>query len=89
MPLPVVEDDDLPDTLYHYTDASGLHGILENNSLWATHAAYLNDSQEFIYGMQMIGSELGAWVKRVPDEAKQGWDPRIPLPGLMIPLAIS
>ena len=57
--------------LYHYTDAGRLHGILESNRLWATHAAYLNDSQEFVYGMQVIINELSAWVKDVPEEAKQ------------------
>jgi len=48
----------LPDNLYHYTDAGGLHGILSGQKLWATHAAYLNDSQEFLYGMQLILDEL-------------------------------
>ena len=85
MSLPVIEDDDLPEDLYHYTDSRGLHGILESNALWATHAAYLNDSQEFIYGMQMIGKELAEWIKRVPDEAKQGWNRPIPFPGIVIP----
>jgi hypothetical protein len=47
MTLRVIDDDDLPEDLYHYTDAGGLHGILENNTLWTTHAAYVNDSQEF------------------------------------------
>jgi hypothetical protein len=88
MTLPVIDDDDLPEDLYHYTDAGGLHGILESNRLWATHAAYLNDSQEFVYGMQVIINELSAWVKDVPEEAKQGWDPALPLPGVMIPVAI-
>ncbi len=31
---------------YHYTDAGGLHGILDNIVFWATKAAYLIDSQE-------------------------------------------
>jgi hypothetical protein len=44
MSLPVIKDDDLPQELYHYTDAGGLHGILNNNSVWPTHAVYLNDS---------------------------------------------
>ncbi len=32
--------------LMHYTTASGLDGIVSNGSLWATHAAFLNDSEE-------------------------------------------
>jgi hypothetical protein len=35
--------------LYHYTDARGLMGILDSQTLWATNIHYLNDSQEFDY----------------------------------------
>lgn len=34
--------------LHHYTTASGLHGILTSQSLWATHISYLNDDEEHI-----------------------------------------
>ena len=84
---PIIEDDDLPEHLYHYTNAGGLHGILESNSLYATHAAYLNDWQELLYGMQMALDELKEWLKSSPDDAKAGWDSA--LPGWMISLAIK
>ncbi len=32
--------------LFHYTNAKGLAGIIESKSIWATHYAYLNDSEE-------------------------------------------
>lgn len=32
--------------LFHYTNAKGLMGIIESQSIWATHYAYLNDSEE-------------------------------------------
>lgn|GEM_PF-3999544 len=32
--------------LFHYTDESGLYGILETQTLWMTHFAYLNDNKE-------------------------------------------
>lgn len=32
--------------LFHYTNAKGLIGIIESQSIWATHYAYLNDSEE-------------------------------------------
>ncbi len=38
--------DEWPDELFHYTNINGLKGILETQTLWATHYAYLNDSQE-------------------------------------------
>jgi len=37
---------DSHDELYHYTTAAGLSGILESKSLWATHAAFVNDEEE-------------------------------------------
>lgn len=40
--------------LYHYTDIGGLKGILDAQQLWGTHVAYLNDSQEFSYGVDSI-----------------------------------
>ncbi|MEE6139854.1 DUF2971 domain-containing protein [Mycobacterium sp. 050128] len=77
--VPVIEDDPLPDEpLYHYTDAGGLHGILEKEALWATHAAYLNDSQEFVFGIQKIEAELRQLAQHPPDEAKGAWDPNLP-----------
>jgi hypothetical protein len=48
----------LPDVLYHYTDAAGLLGIVQSGQLWASHAAFLNDSTEISY------------VKRVLDRAR-------------------
>jgi hypothetical protein len=36
------------DVIYHYTAQSGLYGILENQTLHATHYAYLNDTTEMV-----------------------------------------
>ncbi len=36
----------MPDVLYHYTNAGGLHGMLSSNSIWLTHYRYLNDTSE-------------------------------------------
>ncbi|MDO3334051.1 DUF2971 domain-containing protein [Mycobacteroides abscessus] len=58
--------------LYHYTDAGGLKGILDSEQLWGTHAAYLNDSQEFAYGVEAISNmiaDYAEWVK----EPEAGW----------------
>ncbi|MEU6190491.1 hypothetical protein [Nocardia sp. NPDC047038] len=40
--------------LYHYTDINGLKGILDSGEIWLTHMAYLNDSQEFEYGIGVM-----------------------------------
>jgi hypothetical protein len=38
--------------LYHYTTVDGFLGILDSDSLRATHIRYLNDSQEFIDALE-------------------------------------
>jgi hypothetical protein len=41
----------MPEILYRYTTAGGLFGILQNKSIWATDARFLNDAQEIIYAL--------------------------------------
>src|ERR1039458_1281657 len=48
------EQTPVPSLLFHYTDVSGLHGILNTAQLWATHAAYLNDRTELIHSIQLV-----------------------------------
>ena len=36
----------LPDELYHYTGIHGLKGIVESQTLWATHYKYLYDAEK-------------------------------------------
>lgn len=40
--------------LYHYTSIEGLKGILDSSSLWFTDGKFLNDSTEFIHGIEKI-----------------------------------
>lgn len=40
--------------LYHYTDVTGLKGIIDNESIWATDIRYLNDSKELIAGIEQV-----------------------------------
>ncbi|MBF8802166.1 DUF2971 domain-containing protein [Pseudomonas asiatica] len=41
-------------SLYHYTDAHGLMGIIQNKALWATDMGFLNDSKEMFAGISLI-----------------------------------
>ncbi|MGE3855275.1 MAG: DUF2971 domain-containing protein [Planctomycetota bacterium] len=50
----------LPPELFHYTDTSGLLGILENASIRATHFGFLNDSREVRYGFELAMEQLEA-----------------------------
>jgi hypothetical protein len=55
-------DSETPSGLYwHYTNASGLLGILQSNALWASSASMLNDSRELAFGEDLIHS---VWEKR-------------------------
>jgi hypothetical protein len=47
-----------PATLYHYTDARGLLGIIESRALWATDFRYLNDGKELLYPYEPLLHEL-------------------------------
>lgn len=41
-------------SLFHYTDAHGLMGIVKNQGLWATDVRFLNDSMEMHAGLQLV-----------------------------------
>jgi hypothetical protein len=43
-----------PDTIFHYTTAAGLLGIIKSNRLWASDVLYMNDSTEVEYGRKLI-----------------------------------
>jgi hypothetical protein len=64
------DDSALPPDVYHYTSGVGLLGILKSQSLWATHAAYLNDAQEIAYGLNSVVGELRqmANLQEMPEE---------------------
>jgi len=42
------------ETLFHYTTAAGLLGILKNGNIWASDLRFLNDAQESVYARDMI-----------------------------------
>lgn len=44
--------------LYHYTDANGLKGIIQNEEIWLTDYKNLNDPSEITYGMEVINKLL-------------------------------
>lgn len=45
-------------TLYHYTDANGLKGIVESKSLWLTDINYMNDAGELKYAQNLIDNVI-------------------------------
>lgn len=69
---------DVPEErLYHYTSFTGLLGIVESRSLWASDIRYLNDSAELKHTVDLIRQEvsqrIGAGHKK-PDLLNQFYD---------------
>ena len=46
--------DAIPNQLFHYTDGSGLLGILQTSTLWASDAELMNDSEELRFGANLF-----------------------------------
>lgn len=45
---------DSPESLFHYTTAEGLLGILNSSQLWASDLRFLNDVREGLYAKQLL-----------------------------------
>jgi hypothetical protein len=62
-----------PSAMFHYTTASGLIGILESGSLWATHANFLNDSAECQLLNRLLTPQIKSeFEKIVPELTARG-----------------
>jgi hypothetical protein len=57
-----------PKQIYHYTNAAGLLGILQNKSIWATDAHCLNDAQELRYGTELAIAYARSVLKATDSE---------------------
>lgn len=54
-------------TLYHYTDSSGLLGIISSGQVWATHVSRLNDKTEYNLGLSLAESLALNCPTRLPN----------------------
>jgi Protein of unknown function (DUF2971) len=57
-----------PALLYHYTDARGLIGIVENRCLWATDTRFLNDELEAVYAGNVVSGALESLTVNPEDD---------------------
>ena len=46
------------ESLFHYTDANGLYGILNSNTLWATNIRFMNDYSEGSFGIRQVAHAI-------------------------------
>ncbi|MDR6664276.1 DUF2971 domain-containing protein [Rhizobium sp. 1399] len=75
---PVVErifdETKIPDSLFHYTSAAGLLGILGQHKLWFSDAAFMNDGSEALHGLRVMSHVIDEFMKDQPDEFKEAAD---------------
>jgi hypothetical protein len=60
------EDGHPPPTLYHYTGADGLIGIVTSGRLWASGIGYMNDATEETYAASVIQRAVDDVADRIP-----------------------
>ncbi len=58
-------------TLFHYTNQSGLLGIVKSGNLWATNIHYLNDYNEFALARRLAEDEINNQLSQLTDELKK------------------
>jgi len=59
------------DLLWHYTTPEGLTGIIESSSLWATDVFYLNDSAEFMHGINIARKIIKQKISSLGGDKKE------------------
>ena len=59
------------DLLWHYTTPEGLIGIIESNCLWATDVFYLNDSAEFMHGINIARDIIKQKISSLVGDQKE------------------
>jgi hypothetical protein len=57
------QSDSPPNTLYHYTDQTGLLGIIKESELWATKVQYMNDTTEFGRAVELAKASMAARIR--------------------------
>lgn len=72
-----VENGDRPAVLFHYTDASGLLGIVKDQELWATDVQFLNDGEELIYAARTIAVHARDRAEQIHPSAQPVLDDRV------------
>jgi hypothetical protein len=71
--LPAAASNGVSRSLFHYTTAGGLIGILQSQSLFATHANFLNDSAECRILSRLLKPQIaGEIAEIVPTLIKRG-----------------
>lgn len=57
----------IPEFLYHYTNSSGMRGILDSSRIWATNFRFLNDASEVEYGVALFDEVVQERLNKTKD----------------------
>jgi hypothetical protein len=68
--LSTVEEQKIPDIIYHYTNDVGLRGIMETGLIWLSDIFYLNDPSELRHGVSLAVDILNRKSESGPPESK-------------------
>lgn len=60
-------------TVYHYTGTEGLLGIIRDGAFRATNFRYLNDSSEFLHGLEIVRGLAAAHRARRDGDRRSTW----------------
>jgi hypothetical protein len=63
-----------PEFVYHYTNASGLLGIISKGTLWMTDIEFMNDAEELAYARSSVLDELRVRAYEIGPPDKRGPD---------------
>src|SRR5262245_42884282 len=71
--LTIPHDNPRGKTLYHYTDSTGLEGIIRERKLRASHFRHMNDRKEFFGGEELVNQAAKALVESGDLTETQAW----------------
>jgi hypothetical protein len=55
-----IRTNQLPTTVYHYTNSAGLKGIIESGVMRATHLGFMNDATEYLHAADLLRDKVVA-----------------------------
>ncbi|NEJ95262.1 DUF2971 domain-containing protein [Rhizobium leguminosarum] len=61
---------EIPRTLFHYTSAQGLIGILGEHKIWFSDATFMNDGSETTWGINLVTVAIDQLIADKPAEEK-------------------
>ncbi|MBU1313596.1 MAG: DUF2971 domain-containing protein [Alphaproteobacteria bacterium] len=66
----IYKDQIIPASLFHYTSAAGLIGIVSNHTIWFSDAIFMNDGSEATYGLSVFSAVINEFMADKSDAEK-------------------